>query len=301
MDVLHTKVYITKTLPSNVHSVTWLTYMVVNLNLPDLIPLLRDEEACLDVLRAAYRNHHGKELRFKKKQSTDAFYQLPNALSPGVPAAVDANVEEQVEELVTSQQCKKQKVNNAQTEIQDEDLTSTQRNCENGADFDEEAKAAFRSRFLKLRDVDKFKLESGKFVEDVMYAKCSTFSYEHWVNASKNSACFALDLSESWILANPWQFLQNMFHDCRDIFILGGEKGGLASQERKDESREIAGQSEMVRRSMGKKGNGYVRILGSEARDVAAIEAGRKWEGAGATKAFVESQHILPKMLRDNL
>ncbi|KAJ3397348.1 hypothetical protein HDU80_009605 [Chytriomyces hyalinus] len=66
--------------------------------------------------------------------------------SLGVPAAVDVNVEEQVEELVTSQQCKKQKVNNAQTEIQDKDLTSTQQNCENGADFDEEAKAAFRSR-----------------------------------------------------------------------------------------------------------------------------------------------------------
>ncbi|KAJ3397349.1 hypothetical protein HDU80_009606, partial [Chytriomyces hyalinus] len=57
----------------------------------------------------------------------------------------------------------------------------------------------------------------------------------------------------------------------------------------------------MVRRSMGKKGNSYVCILGSDARDVAAIDAGRKWEGAGVTKAFVESQLILPKMLRDIL
>ncbi|KAJ3235325.1 hypothetical protein HDU77_000280 [Chytriomyces hyalinus] len=52
---------------------------------------------------------------------------------------------------------------------------------------------------------------------------------------------------------------------------------------------------------MGKRGDGYVRILGSEVRDVAAIEAGGKWEGAGATKAFIESKHILPKILRDIL
>ncbi|KAI8842602.1 hypothetical protein BJ741DRAFT_338508 [Chytriomyces cf. hyalinus JEL632] len=79
------------------------------------------------------------------------------------------------------------------------------------------------------------------------------FLHNVWINASKNDSLFALDLSESWILSNPWQFVQNLFHDCKDIFVLGGEKGGLASQERKDLSRKVAGQSDLSRRAMGKK------------------------------------------------
>ncbi|KAJ3231358.1 hypothetical protein HDU81_003834 [Chytriomyces hyalinus] len=125
------------------------------------------------------------------------------------------------------------------------------------------------------------------------------FLYDIWLNASKNDACFSLNLSESWILANPWHFVQILFHDHKDIFIIGGEKGGLASQVRKDASRLIGGLTDMSRRLTGKKGDGYVRILGSDARDVAAIEAGPKWEGPGATKALVETEQVLPKALLD--
>ncbi|KAJ3237900.1 hypothetical protein HDU77_011566, partial [Chytriomyces hyalinus] len=44
---------------------------------------------------------------------------------------------------------------------------------------------------------------------------------------------------------------------------------------------------------------GYVRFLGSDARDVAVIEAGPKWEGPGATKVLVKTEKILQKALLD--
>ncbi|KAJ3228650.1 hypothetical protein HDU78_009620, partial [Chytriomyces hyalinus] len=297
-----------------------------------------------------------------------------------VPTAVDEQLEEPVPALV------EQHFSDAKTECQDDPMAST-----HGAKFDEDAKRIHELRHSELLDDEKFRLKSGKIVEDVMYDKCRTFSHEHyiyspddpitvslftkeenleiqtmnekkppdtylsddglfhrffekfqgtktlsdlksklfnsahpelfeddsneqwicqlylmflqciWINASKNNSCFAMDLSESWILSNPWQFVQNLFHDCKDIFVLGGEKGGIASQARKNHGRLVGGQVDMCRRAMGKRGDGYVRIFGSDVRDVAAIEAGEKWEGESATKAFVESQHILPKMLRDIL
>ncbi|KAJ3378748.1 hypothetical protein HDU80_002707, partial [Chytriomyces hyalinus] len=78
-----------------------------------------------------------------------------------------------------------------------------------------------------------------------------------------------------------------------------GEKGGLASQVRKDASRKVGGLMAMSRRMMGKKGKGYMCVLGLDARDVATIEAGPKWEGPGATKALFEMGKILPKALLD--
>ncbi|KAJ3111364.1 hypothetical protein HK100_002711, partial [Physocladia obscura] len=47
------------------------------------------------------------------------------------------------------------------------------------------------------------------------------------------------------------------------------------------------------------KGDGYVRVLGASTRDIAAIEAGPKWEGIGGTKSLIECGKIMPKVLRD--
>ncbi|KAJ3222681.1 hypothetical protein HDU81_009682 [Chytriomyces hyalinus] len=113
------------------------------------------------------------------------------------------------------------------------------------------------------------------------YWMCQTFHsflYDIWMNASKNDTCFLLDQSESWILANPLHFVQILFHDHKDIFVIGGEKGGFTSQ-----------------------GDGYVRILGSDSRDVAAIEAGPKWEGPGATKALVETLKVMHDRLDNSV
>ncbi|KAJ3220492.1 hypothetical protein HDU81_011388 [Chytriomyces hyalinus] len=396
--VLHAKTYIETTPESKVLLDNWLTSLVVHLSFAELGSLLRDEERCLRPLRDEFYIKYARHI-FIKKGHTMVFrnsltkYRNTIRSDAFVPAVVDVNIDEPDPTEVNVKlegPCKKQKFSDLKADIQDEPKTKD--GC---SEFDDVAKAIYKSGYLALRDDEKFRLESGRYVEDVMYSKCCTFSYEHlmhsfifspddptttqlfseeelleiketnvketpdsypsekglfwryfskfqgitdlsvlktklfntchpelfeddpneqwacqiyflflqniWINASKNDSCFALDLSESWILSNPWQFVQNLFHDCKDVFVLGGEKGGLASQERKDLSRMVGGQSDLSRRAMGKKGDGYVRILGSEVRDVAAIEAGVKWEGAGATKAFIESEHILPKMLRDIL
>ncbi|KAJ3398092.1 hypothetical protein HDU80_009256 [Chytriomyces hyalinus] len=55
----------------------------------------------------------------------------------------------------------------------------------------------------------------------------------------------------------------------------------------------------MSTRSTGRKGDGYIQVFGGEGQDVGAMEAGSKWEGAKATKCFVESGSLMPKILRD--
>ncbi|KAJ3383371.1 hypothetical protein HDU80_001253 [Chytriomyces hyalinus] len=166
----------------------------------------------------------------------------------------------------------------------------------------------FYSKFESITNLDTLKKKLNRKHPEL----CDKTHSKYWIcqlyyyflhcifkNASKNDACFSLNLSESWILSNPWHFVQDLFHDKKDIFVVGGEKGGITSQDRKDEFQRIAGQSKMSRRLSGKKGDGYVRIFESEARDVAAIKAGPKWEGPGATKVFTEMEHVLPKVLRD--
>ncbi|KAI9316547.1 hypothetical protein BDR26DRAFT_905583, partial [Obelidium mucronatum] len=80
-----------------------------------------------------------------------------------------------------------------------------------------------------------------------------------------------------------------------------GEKSGLAGQERKVRSRALPGLESMSARATGKKGDGHIRIFGSANQDVGAMEAGPKWEGAKGTKCFLESESMMPKILRDIL
>jgi hypothetical protein len=55
----------------------------------------------------------------------------------------------------------------------------------------------------------------------------------------------------------------------------------------------------MQRKAIGRKGDGYVRSIGSRSIDWAASEAGPKWEGERGTKLINECDLILPKVLKD--
>ncbi|KAJ3235323.1 hypothetical protein HDU78_005268 [Chytriomyces hyalinus] len=159
------------------------------------------------------------------------------------------------------------------------------------SDLEELKQALFNTCHLEL-----FKTKNN---EQWMCQVFHSFLYDTWLNALKNDPCFSLNLLESWILSNPWHFVQILFLDHKDIFVIGGEKGSLASQVRKDASRKVGGLTAMSRQLIGKKGDGYVCFLGSDARGVAAIEAGPKWEGPGATKVLVKTEKILQKALLD--
>jgi hypothetical protein len=55
----------------------------------------------------------------------------------------------------------------------------------------------------------------------------------------------------------------------------------------------------MQRKTIGRKGDGYVRSIGSRSIDRAASEAGPKWEGKQGTKFIKECSLTLPKVLKD--
>ncbi|KAJ3232213.1 hypothetical protein HDU77_000896, partial [Chytriomyces hyalinus] len=188
-------------------------------------------------------------------------------------------------------------------------------------DNDPVDKAHYKKRFSAMDIHKKFQLSSGRYVEDVMYRACMKFAYEHFIYNADDTTTTSLftpeenkEIQDTNTKPNPQTFepttglFARYFSKFRDIMhnfglngsiYFRGEKGGLASQVRKDASRKVGGLTAMSRRLTGKKGDGYVRVLGSDARDVAAIEAGPKWEGPGATKALVETEKILPKALLD--
>ncbi|KAI8823799.1 hypothetical protein BJ741DRAFT_654952 [Chytriomyces cf. hyalinus JEL632] len=128
-----------------------------------------------------------------------------------------------------------------------------------------------------------------------------TFLHDISLLSVNKSQCFSLGLSETWILSNAWRILQLLFHDTDNIYVLGGEKSGLASQERKDASRKLPGLDTMPKRMTGKKGDGYIRAFGNGKRDLGAMEAGPTWEGTTGTKSFIETGTVMPKVLRDIL
>ncbi|RUS22643.1 hypothetical protein BC937DRAFT_88131, partial [Endogone sp. FLAS-F59071] len=80
--------------------------------------------------------------------------------------------------------------------------------------------------------------------------------------------------------------------------LLGtGEKAGLACSERKNRYRTLANVEPIQRKAVGKKGDGYVRTIGSTSTDWAASEAGPKWEGVHGTKLIKECGLSLPRTL----
>ncbi|KAI8816911.1 uncharacterized protein EV422DRAFT_265445 [Fimicolochytrium jonesii] len=107
------------------------------------------------------------------------------------------------------------------------------------------------------------------------------------------------DLSEAWLLANPYRALQILFGDKEHIFFLSGEKGGVAVADRKNMQMALPAMTQMVKKCVGKKGDGYVRAFDGVVRDLAATEAGLKWEGFKGTKLMVETVKKLPRVLRD--
>ncbi|KAJ3292744.1 hypothetical protein HK104_005077 [Borealophlyctis nickersoniae] len=113
--------------------------------------------------------------------------------------------------------------------------------------------------------------------------------------------CFREDLSETWLLANRYAALQFLFNDTKNIFYLGGEKSGIAVADRKNSRRAVPGLKEMSKKSIGKKGDGYVRLFSGTTKDLAATEAGQKWTGNNGTKSLIETVAKLPKVLRDIL
>ncbi|KAJ3337174.1 hypothetical protein HDU83_008908 [Entophlyctis luteolus] len=169
--------------------------------------------------------------------------------------------------------------------------------------------SSFFKKFMTIDDLDKLRavLFSGHpeltNEDDPEFWICQmffVFLLDMLLLGKKKSQCFSLGLSEAWILANPWSMIQKLFHDTEHIYFLGGEKSGLAGQERKDVSRTLPGLESMSTRATGKKGDGYIRVFGSALRDVGAMEAGPKWEGPKGTKCFFESG-LMPKTLRDIL
>src|SRR5437879_2730220 len=63
----------------------------------------------------------------------------------------------------------------------------------------------------------------------------------------------------------------------------------------------LGNEAPMLRKQIGKKGDGFVRSLGSRQTDWAASEAGARWEGKKGTKLLKESGFSLPRQLKDIL
>ncbi|KAJ3101693.1 hypothetical protein HK100_004494 [Physocladia obscura] len=59
----------------------------------------------------------------------------------------------------------------------------------------------------------------------------------------------------------------------------------------------MPGMEDLNRRSVGRKGDGYVWVLGASTRDIAAIEAGPRWEGIGGTKSLANAHTALGKLV----
>ncbi|GET04606.1 C2H2-type zinc finger transcription factor [Rhizophagus clarus] len=170
-----------------------------------------------------------------------------------------------------------------------------------------------------LQYIDSFAKDSTKDIRKALYSPhprlCENynplvdFAYEHvrttvsdWVRLLEmepNPLTITQDLPESWFRINVWRTLDIAFSDIPFTFFVGGEKAGLATRERKNRSRTLSNIGPMQRKAVGRKGDGYVRSIGSRSIDWAASEAGSKWEGDRGTKLIKECDLILPKVLKD--
>uniref|UniRef100_A0A1D1ZBK4 Uncharacterized protein n=1 Tax=Anthurium amnicola TaxID=1678845 RepID=A0A1D1ZBK4_9ARAE len=84
-----------------------------------------------------------------------------------------------------------------------------------------------------------------------------------------------LDMPESWYRINVWRTVDIAFSDIPFTYVIGGEKAGLACSERKNRYRTLANIGPIQRKAIGKKGDAYVRTIGSISTDWAASDSGR--------------------------
>ncbi|RUP48480.1 hypothetical protein BC936DRAFT_144504 [Jimgerdemannia flammicorona] len=168
-----------------------------------------------------------------------------------------------------------------------------------------------------LTYIDSFSKSSTKEIRQVLntphprlgedYNPKTDFAYEHvrttvsdWVRLLEMEPNpLSLDMPEAWYRMNVWRTVDIAFSDVPFTYFVGGEKAGLACSERKNRSRKLSNVKPMERKAIGKKGDGYVRTIGSISVDWAASEAGAKWEGAHGTKLMKESGLSMPRTLKD--
>ncbi|RUS14611.1 hypothetical protein BC937DRAFT_93563, partial [Endogone sp. FLAS-F59071] len=106
-----------------------------------------------------------------------------------------------------------------------------------------------------------------------------------------------LEMSECWYHVNVWRTIDIAFLDIPFTYVVGGEKAGLVCSKRKNQYRTLANVEPIQRKAVGKKGDGYVRTIGSTSTDWVASEAGPKWEGVHGTKLMKECGLSLPRTL----
>jgi len=135
------------------------------------------------------------------------------------------------------------------------------------------------------------------------------FAYEHvrttvldWVRLLEiQSNPLTLEMPECWYRVNVWRTIDIAFSDIPYTYFVGGEKSGFASSERKNRYRTLANIGPTQRKAIGKKGDGYIRTIGSTSTDWGASEAGPKWQGRHGTKLMKECGLSLPRTLKDIL
>ncbi|RUS32739.1 hypothetical protein BC938DRAFT_474466 [Jimgerdemannia flammicorona] len=108
-----------------------------------------------------------------------------------------------------------------------------------------------------------------------------------------------LDLPEAWYRTNVWRCIDIAFSNIPYVVVVGGERAGIASTERKNLFRTLANELPTQRKVVGKKGDGYVRSVGQRLVDWASSEAGPYWEGIKGTKLLQECGLVLPRQLKD--
>ncbi|PKC67775.1 hypothetical protein RhiirA1_393419 [Rhizophagus irregularis] len=134
-----------------------------------------------------------------------------------------------------------------------------------------------------LEYIDSFAKDSTKDIRKALYSShprlCENynphvdFPYEHvrttvsdWVRLLEmepNPLTSTQDLPESWFRINVWRTIDIAFSDVPFLFFVGGEKAGLATKDRKNRGRTLSNIGPMQRKSIGKKGDGYVRSFGA--------------------------------------
>ncbi|CAG8644868.1 20154_t:CDS:10, partial [Dentiscutata erythropus] len=136
----------------------------------------------------------------------------------------------------------------------------------------------------------KWKLESERFAENVLYElgmKCRYYNLVHSFildstdefikNAFKEEELFEIIKKENRDdpLEIDDEILESIdiaFSDTAYTFVVGCEKAGLASSERENCYRTLSNTEPIQRKAIGKKGDAYIRTIGSISMDWAALE-----------------------------
>nr|CAG8515265.1 1893_t:CDS:2 [Entrophospora candida] len=108
-----------------------------------------------------------------------------------------------------------------------------------------------------------------------------------------------LDLPEQWYRTNVWRSIDNAFIDIPYVLVVGGERSGIATSDCENRNRSLANITPTQRKIIGKKGDAFIRSIGSRQVDWAASEAGCHWEGPNGTKLIKEGGFSLPRQLKD--